>query len=106
MQLLSRTRSLVGLDIGSSSIKAVELAKSKKGYKVTGFGFESLGPDAVVDGAIMDAHGVANSIRRTFMLGKFKPKTVATGVSGHSVIVKRVVLPALNAEEVEASIQF
>jgi type IV pilus assembly protein PilM len=106
MQLFNKNKPLVGLDIGSSSIKAVELGKSKKGYKVLGFGFESLGPDAVVDGTIMDAHGVANSIRRTLTMGKFKPKSVATGVSGHSVIVKRVILPALTADEVEASIQF
>src|SRR6185436_1363728 len=106
MALFSKSKPLVGLDIGSSSVKAVELAKSKKGYILTGFAAETLGPDAVVDGAIMDAPGVADSIKRTLTLGKFKPKSVATGVSGHSVIVKRVTLPAATPEEVEASIQF
>ncbi len=106
MGLFSKNKPLVGLDIGSSSIKAVELSKSKKGYTVTGFASEALGPDAVVDGAIMDAPSVADSIKRTLAAGKFKPKFVATGVSGHSVIVKRVVLPASTADEVEASIQF
>src|SRR5436190_12174360 len=77
-----------------------------KGYEITGLATESLGPDAVVDGAIMDAPGVADSIKRVLTIGKFKPKTVATGVSGHSVIVKRVTLPAATPEEVEASIQF
>jgi len=106
MALFSKTKPLVGLDIGSSSIKAVELTKSKKGFMLTGFATETLGPDAVVDGAIMDASGVADSIKRTLTIGKFKPKSVATGVSGHSVIVKRVTLPAATPEEVEASIQF
>jgi type IV pilus assembly protein PilM len=106
MQLLKKNKPLVGLDIGSSCIKAVELSKAKKGYQLTGFGSESLSPDAVVDGAILDAPGVADSIKRVLTLGKFKPKGVATGISGHSVIVKRVVLPAATAEEVEASIQF
>ena len=106
MSLFSKNKPLIGLDIGSSSVKAVELKKLKKGYQIIGFGSESLGPDAVVDGAIMDAPGVADSIKRTLTVGKFKLKTVATGVSGHSVIVKRVVLPAATAEEVEASIQF
>src|SRR5262245_1647355 len=104
MGLLSKNKPLVGLDIGSSGVKAVELTKVKKGYELTGFAYESLGPDFVVDGAIMDAPAVAESIRR--MTGKFKPKNVATGVSGHSVIVKRVVVPAASKEEVEASIQF
>jgi type IV pilus assembly protein PilM len=106
MQLLKKTKPVVGLDIGSSSVKLLELSKSKKGFQVTGFASESLGPDAVVDGAIMDAPGVADSIKRLMMVGKFKAKGVATGVSGHSVIVKRVVLPAATAEDVEASIQF
>jgi type IV pilus assembly protein PilM len=105
MAFFKRSKPLVGLDIGSSCIKAVELTKSKKGYEITGFAYERLGPDAVVDGAIMDAPSVAESIKRTFLLAKFKLKGVATGVSGHSVIVKRVVVPAATADEVDASIQ-
>jgi Flp pilus assembly secretin CpaC len=65
MGLLSKNKPLVGLDIGSSGVKAVELTKVKKGYELTGFAYESLGPDAVVDGGIMDAPAVAESIRRT-----------------------------------------
>src|ERR1044071_9085989 len=103
--LLKRKKPLVGLDIGSSGVKAVELTKSKKGYQLTGFAYEPLGPDAVVDGAIMHAPAVALTIKRTFEAGKFKPVRVATGVSGHSVIVKRVVVPASTPAEVEASIQ-
>jgi type IV pilus assembly protein PilM len=105
MGFLSKSKPLVGLDIGSSSIKAVELAKSKKGYELTSFAYESLSPDAVVDGAIMDSRGVADTIKRSFMAGKFKPKMVATGVSGHSVIVKRVIVPAATPNEVATSIQ-
>src|ERR1043165_8294217 len=108
MQLLRKNKPLVGLDIGSSSIKAVELTKTKKGYELVGIGSESLGADSVVDGAIMDGQmtAVADSIKRILMVGKFKPKAIATGISGHSVIVKRVVLPAATKEEVAASIQF
>jgi len=105
MPLLKKRKPLVGLDIGSSSVKAVELSRSKKGYQLTGFACESLGPDVVVDGAIMDAPAMAASIRETLAVGKFKPKGVATGVSGHSVIVKRVVVPAASPDEVEASLQ-
>ena len=105
MAFFKKRKPLVGLDIGSSSVKAVELTKSKKGYQITGFAYEGLGPDAVVDGAIMDAPAVADSIKKTFVAGKFKLKGVATGVSGHSVIVKRVVVPAATPDEVDASIQ-
>jgi type IV pilus assembly protein PilM len=101
----SKRSPLVGLDIGSSSIKAVELTKSKKGYQLTGFAVESLVPDAVVDGAIMDGPAVAGAIKRIFSSGKLKAKAVATGISGHSVIVKRVIVPAATPDEIEASIQ-
>src|SRR5213082_3141346 len=105
MAFFKRSKPLVGLDIGSSSVKAVELTKSKKGYQLTGFAVEPLVPDSVVDGAIMDAPVVAAAIKRMFTSGKFKPKAVATGISGHSVIVKRVIVPAATPDEVETSIQ-
>src|SRR5437762_3371206 len=106
MGFLDKSKPLVGLDIGSSGIKAVELTKSKKGYQLTGFACEPLSPDAVVDGAIMDAPAVADSIKKLYLNAKFRPKAVATGVSGHSVIVKRVVVPAATPNDLEASIQF
>jgi len=105
MALFSKNKPLVGLDIGSSSLKAVELTKSKKGYQLTALAYEPLAPDYVVDGAIMDAPGVADTIKKSFLAAKFKPKGVATGVSGHSVIVKRVVVPAATPDEVETAIQ-
>jgi type IV pilus assembly protein PilM len=104
--MFKKSKSLVGLDIGSSAIKAVELAKTKKGYQITGFGYQPLGPDAVVDGAVMDTSAVAGAIKRAMAAGKFKSKGIAAGVSGHSVIVKRVILPATNEQEVDASIRF
>jgi type IV pilus assembly protein PilM len=105
MALFKKNKPLVGLDIGSSSVKAVELMKLKKGFQLTGFAYESLEPDTIVDGAIMDAPAVADSIKRTFTSGKFKLKGVSVGVSGHSVIVKRVVVPAVTADEVAGAIE-
>ncbi len=106
MSFFKRNRPLVGLDIGSSTVKAVQLIKSKKGYQVLGFAAESLGSDSVVDGAIMDAPSVADSIKRVLTIAKFKTKGVVMGISGPSVIVKRVVLHAATVQEVEASIEF
>src|SRR5258708_149215 len=94
-----RSRQLVGLDIGSSSIKAVELKSTKAGYELVSFGMETLAQDTVVDGAIMDAPQVANAISRIFDNEHIKTKNVATSVSGHSVIVKRVPLPLMSEEE-------
>src|SRR5208283_4672978 len=91
-------RQLVGLDIGSSSIKAVELKSSKAGYELVSFGMEALAPDTVVDGAIMDARQVANAISKIFDAQRIKTKNVAASVSGHSVIVKRVPLPLMTED--------
>ena len=104
--MFGKSKALVGLDIGSSSIKAIELSKSKSGYEIVGFSRYTLGPDAVVDGAITDSGAVSEAIKAAFTMGGFKSKAVVTSVSGHSVIVKRVVLPVDSAEEIESSIQF
>src|SRR6202140_5102967 len=96
---------LVGLDIGSSSIKAVELKNTKQGFELVSFGLEPLAQDTVVDGAIMDAPLVAGAITNIFETQKVKTKSVATAVSGHSVIVKRVTLPAMTEEELYDRIQ-
>src|SRR2546428_6232501 len=60
---------------------------------------ETLAPDTVVDGAIMDAPQVANAISKICEAQRIKTKNVATSVSGHSVIVKRVTLPLMTEEE-------
>ena len=82
----AKSKQLVGLDIGSSSIKAVELKSSKTTYELVSYGIEYLAPDTVVDGAIMDAPQVANAISKIFDAQKIKTKNVATSVSGHSEI--------------------
>ncbi|PYV92577.1 MAG: pilus assembly protein PilM [Acidobacteria bacterium] len=106
MQLLSRNRPIVGLDIGSSSVKAVELRGAKNGIEVIHAALEPLASDTVVDGAIMDALSVSDSITKIFLEQKIKTKSVATSVSGHSVIVKKIPLPIMSEEELDESIQW
>ena len=100
----SRTKSLVGLDIGSSAVKAVELRQTSTGYKVAGIGSEPLPPDSIVDGAISDGGVVADVIRRVLEKNGMKTKQVVASLSGNSVIVKKIVLPLMNAEELAESI--
>jgi type IV pilus assembly protein PilM len=103
---LGKTKGLVGLDIGSSAVKAVELKKKGAGYELVNLGMESLGQDTVVDGAIMDSFTVANAIEKIFGENKIKTKNVATAVSGHSVIVKKIGVNAPTEEEVAAAIPY
>jgi type IV pilus assembly protein PilM len=99
-----RAKALVGLDIGSSAVKAVELRAAGKSYKVTGFGTEPLPPDSIVEGAIIDASAVADAIRRLFDGRHIKTKEVAASLSGNAVIVKKISLPIMSDAELAESI--
>ena len=99
-----RTKSLVGLDIGSSAVKAVELRAAGKVYKVAAFGSEPIPPDSIVDGAIIDGAAVADAIRRLFDSRGIKTKDVAASLSGNAVIVKKITLPVMTEAELAESI--
>ncbi len=101
-----KARALLGLDIGSSSVKAVELKKKGDSYELVNMGLEALAQDTVVDGAIMDALSVSQAIDKIFNENKIKTKDVATSVSGHSVIVKRITVTAATEEEVANAIEY
>ena len=99
------TKSIVGLDIGSSSIKAVELKKSRGGIEVTHLGLEPLASDIVVDSMIVDSGSVATAITKIFTDNNIKGRAVATSVSGHSVIVKPVKMATMSDQDLAHSIQ-
>src|SRR5213592_3235338 len=96
-------KSMVGVDIGSSSVKAVELQGKNGDFQLVSLGYEALEPDSVVDGQIMELNSVANAIATIFNEHKIKTTKVAAGVNGHSVIVKNIVLPQMTADELEES---
>ena len=102
--MFRKAKALVGLDIGSSAVKAIELKPAGKGYKVTGFGSEPVPPDSIVDGAIIDAAAVADSIRRLFESRNIKTREVAASLSGNAVIVKKITLPMMTEAELSESI--
>jgi len=100
-----KVKAVIGLDIGSSAVKAVELKVSGKGFKVVAFGSEPVPPDSIVDGAIIDGTAVADAIRRLFENNKaFKTKDVAASLSGNAVIVKKINLPVMTEAELAESI--
>jgi len=101
---LGKSKAVVGLDIGSSAVKAVELKASGKGFKVVAFAMEPVPPDSIVDGAIIDGAAVAEAIRRVFENKAFKTKEVAASLSGNAVIVKKINLPVMTEAELAESI--
>jgi type IV pilus assembly protein PilM len=103
---LNKAKSVVGLDIGSSAVKAVELKPAGKSYRVTAFGSEPVPPDSIVDGAIIDGTAVADAIKRLFESHPFKSKEVVASLSGNAVIVKKITLPAMSDADLAASISW
>ena len=102
--LFNRSKPVVGLDIGSSAVKAIELKKSGRGYKVTAIGVEPVPPDSIVDGAIIDAGAVTDAVRRLLQAPRFKAKDVVASLSGSSVIVKKISLPVMSEADLAESI--
>jgi type IV pilus assembly protein PilM len=97
--MLAKARRMVGLDIGSSALKAVELKQSKNGYELVSLGVEFLPPETVVEGTIQKAELLGESLARLFDEQKIAARDVATSVSGHSVIIKQLAAPALDGAD-------
>jgi len=104
--VFGRRKGLVGLDIGSSAVKAVELASAGKSYRVVAYASEAMAPDSIVDGAIIDGAGVADTIRRVFDRLGTKTKDVAASLAGNAVIVKKISLPQMTEAELAESIKW
>jgi len=102
----SKSKNVVGLDIGSSAIKLVELKEKKGGYELVKLGVERLSPEAIVDGSIMDSSMVVETISKLNSEKAVKNSNYATSLSGHSVIIKKISLPAMSPEELSESIQW
>lgn len=103
-----RSKDLVGLDIGDSSIKVVELKHlgRSRGWEVQSIATEPLPQEAIVDGTIMDAGLVVETLQRIWTYGKIRNKRVATALSGPSVIIRRINLPTMSEQELAEQIRW
>ena len=104
--LFSRAKGVVGLDIGSSAVKLAELKERKGDFVLQKVGIEALSPEAIVDGSIMDSSLVVEAIHRLNDHASAKNPNFATSLSGHSVIIKKIQVPAMSLEELAESIQW
>lgn len=102
---VAKKNQLVGLDIGSHSIKLVEIDDSKKGTILKNFGIIGLPHDAIVEGTIKEMEVVATAIKDLFKNLNVKNKNVATSISGFSVIVKKISITKREESELDSSIQ-
>lgn len=104
--LFGKKKSVAGLDIGSSSVKMVELENKSNGLTLSTLGFENLPDETIIDGQIMELNTVSSVIQSVCSNSRSSADRVVTGVSGHSVIIKNIVLPPMSADELEESIDW
>ena len=98
------SKNCVGLDIGSSSVKMVQVKVTSKGTRLLNFGIEPLPSQTIVDGAIMNQGAVVDAIRSLRTALGLREKTAAVAVSGHSVIIKKIKMPIMAQADLDEQI--
>lgn len=104
--MFGKKKSTVGLDIGSSSIKVVEIVQDSHGGRLLNYGISEPLSEAIVDGEIMDRQMVHEAITNLMESRQIKTKDVATAVSGRAVIVKKIIMDRLSEEDAKEAIQW
>ena len=103
--LFGKKQSLVGLDIGSHTIKAVELEpQANKTFRLVHWGISPPLAEAIVDGEIMDRQLVTDAISNLFESRAIKSRQVVAAVSGRAVIVKKIAMNRLSAEDAKQAV--
>lgn len=104
--MFGKKKFVVGLDIGSSQIKVVELTGYPKATTILTVGIAPLLPDAIVDGEVMDREVVIDTIKTLFDKYKIQARDVATAISGRGVIVKKIKMDKMKKAEVSDQIRW
>lgn len=104
--MLSKKTHLIGLDIGSRTIKAAEVIQLKGSLSLKKFGMIQIAPGAIEEGAIRDHETVVGAIQKLFSENHFKVKNVATSIGGYSVIVKKINIQNMPEEQLQETIAF
>lgn len=104
--MFASKKDIVGIDVGTSAVKVVQLRESGGVYHLHNIGMMPLAPETIIDNAIMDSPAIVAAIKGLLESMKIKTKRVATSVSGHSVIIRKINLPLMTESELDSSIQW
>ena len=97
---------VIGLDIGSTSVRLLQLSSQGSGYRIDHFAIEPLSKGVVVDKAVQDVEAISNAISRAVKASGTRAKSCAIAVSGSAVFTKTISLPAdLAASDIESQVQ-
>jgi type IV pilus assembly protein PilM len=99
-------KNLVGVDIGTSSIKVCQIRESRRGLGLVRVGYTPLSPQTIVDGQVMDAGNLVEALNRVFHDGRIRQKECAISVSGQSVIIRKITVPMMTPAELDEQIHW
>lgn len=101
----AKGKPLVALDIGSYSIKLAHIKQSGKGYELLNYGMIMLPPDTLVDGEIDNPDAVVEALRNLIKSEKIRNKNIVLGLSGQSVIIKKISVPIMSEDDLAEMIR-
>lgn len=104
--MLFGSKKVIGLDIGSTTIKVAELDVGRKASKLVSFGIIPTPPQAMSAGDILDTQSLAAAVAQVMAEVKIKKKQMASGLWGSSVIVKRISIPQMEESLVSEQIRW
>jgi len=104
--LFSKKKDIVGVDIGSSAVKLVQLRTIKGGYQLVNIGILPLSAEAIVDNTLMDSSSIVETVKELLRSLGVKAKEAACSISGNSVIIRKISLPVMPVEELEDQIHW
>src|SRR5210317_1595741 len=101
----SEGKNLIGVDIGSSSIKVCEIKEGRRGARtITRFGFHPLPAETIVDGHIINSGAVVEGLEKLF--AGSKRRNIALRASSHGVIIKKIAMPLMTSAELQEQINW
>ena len=101
-----RAKSMVGLDIGTSRVKLVELTARGASVELTRAAVELTPVDAIRDGKVVQPEQVAAVIKKGLALGHFRPGEVVAAIAGQGVVVRHVQFPKMPEEELREALKW
>jgi type IV pilus assembly protein PilM len=96
----------VGLDIGTSAVRAAELDVSHTRPSLRTYGQVGLPPGSLVDGEIRDSTSVTEAIKKLWKDGQFSSTSVIVGIAGLRAITRELDLPFVPDDEVDSAVRF
>lgn len=103
---MAKEREAIGLDIGTSGVRAAHLGFAKHPSTLQNFGQVALPPGAMRDGEIVDPAVVTAAVSELWRRASFKRKAVTLGVANQKIVARPIDLPFMEEKELRGAIQY